>query len=308
MNEKQIKQLYSKEIESSAPDMDALWSRIESGLAEKPSSVSPGSVTADSSSAERKKPFITLKKGLALAAVCAVLAVIIPAARIGNINSMDSISEGKQSQEAENFADNEVYSETNATVQENSNGSDEEFYGDGALRYEDLDLAFAEKKNPVCGEAPYEPYGGDYFSEEDILLETEYFIDAVVDNVYADGSSIYYELKAASVFSAEGNVSEEETITVASRSKHEMLEGREYLIPVKSSAEGLRTVFDGVPQIEIVSGEGLVFYNGWTSLVSDNSRDIIYPKSGVDDFFYDRMKFSYGDYRSLLKKWEELKK
>jgi hypothetical protein len=95
-----------------------------------------------------------------------------------------------------------------------------------------------------------------------------------------------------------------ENITVASRSKYRMLENREYLIPVKSVDGEFETVYDGVPQMEFTSDGGLVYYNGWRSLDSENSSDLIYPQSGVDDYFYDRMKFSYsGDISALIEKW-----
>ena len=87
-----------------------------------------------------------------------------------------------------------------------------------------------------------------------------------------------------------------------------MLENREYLIPVRTVDGELETVFDGVPQIEFTEDGGMIYYNGWRSLDGEDSVSLIYPKNGVDDFFYDRMKFSYKkDVSELIEKWNSIR-
>lgn len=290
MTDRRIKELYKNEMVDSAPDKEALWSRIESGLEERSGDIAE----AERSLAAEKRRFITLKKCLAFAAVCAVMAIIVPTAvKNTDISKADT---------ANIAAENSYMAEDAAAADEAAedlDGTEETVHvADGILDYNDLRFPESVNSGISCSG---EPNGGEYFSEEDILVQTEGFIDAVVSNVYAGEDCIYYELSAVGVY---GGIEESGTITVASRSKYPMLENREYLIPVRTVDGELLTVFDGVPQIEFTEDGGMVYYNGWRSLDGEDSVSLIYPKNGVDDFFYDRMKFSYkNDVSELIEKW-----
>lgn len=302
MTEWQIKELYNEEMSASAPDMDALWEKIDSRLTEKePVSVQP-----------KKKPAINLWRTGAFMAACAALFFVIPniikhddsytaSESIASNGNTPAVFEDAAADNAYNdaadapAASEESFTEAEITVTETTS----------LLNYSSLAFPDSYLKNV---EFSGEPNGGEYFVEEDILVETECFIDAIVDNVYAspDGDCVYYELTARSSY-GEDNVGK--YVTVASRSQHEMYIGREYLIPVKVTETGLQTVFDGVPQIEVTSDNGLVYYNGWESLNSPSSQSIIYPQNKVDDFFYDRMMFSSsGDITPLIEKWKDIHK
>lgn len=293
MRHGRIKELYKNEMTGSAPDKEALWSRIESGLEERSGDIAE---TGRSSAAEKRR-FITLKKCLAFAAVCAVMAIVVPTAvkntGISRTDTADIASEDSYIAEdaAEDNAE-KVYESVRETV----------FAKDGILDYNDLSFPGSPDSGVTFGG---EPGGSEYFSEEDILVQTEGFIDAVVSNVYAGADCVYYELSAVSVY---GGIEEGDSFTVASRSRYAMLENREYLIPVRSVDGELQTVFDGVPQIEFTEDGGMVYYNGWKSLDGEDSVSLIYPKSGVDDFFYDRMRFSYkNDVSGLIEKWNSIR-
>lgn len=295
MKDSRIKELYKNEIVGSAPDKEALWSRIESGLEERSGDIAE----TERSSAAEKRRFITLKKCLAFAAVCAVMAIVVPAAvKNTDISKADTanIAAGNSY-----FADE--YAEAADEAAEDLDSAEETVsVTESILDYNDLRFPNSVNSGISCSG---EPNGGEYFSEEDILVQTEGFIDAVVSNVYAGGDCIYYELSSVSVY---GDIEENGTITVASRSEHPMLENREYLIPVRSVDGELLTVFDGVPQIEFTEDGGMVYYNGWKSLDGEDSVSLIYPKNGVDDFFYDRMKFSYkNDVSELIEKWNNIR-
>ena len=294
MTDRRIKELYKNEITGSAPDKEALWSRIESGLEERSGDIAE----TERSSAAEKRRFITLKKCLAFAAVSAVMAIIVPTAvKNTDISKADTA----------NIAAEDSYMAEDAAAANDAEAacdSAEETVSvtESILDYNDLRFPDSVNSGISC---IGEPNGGEYFSEEDILVQTEGFIDAVVSNVYAGGDCIYYELSSVSVY---GDIEENGTITVASRSEHPMLENREYLIPVRSVDGELLTVFDGVPQIEFTEDGGMVYYNGWKSLDGEDSVSIIYPKNGVDDFFYDRMKFSYkNDVSELIEKWNNIR-
>lgn len=285
MNEDKLKKLYTDEMNASAPDMEALWERIEEGMTDKVQDTKPQS----------RRTFITLKKVLACAAACIAMAVAVPSAmRMVSVKSDMAASDnaGIAADESPMYMDNADAAEN--SVQAEDNG--------GILRYEDLDIVRGGETYPVSGE----PFGGEYFVEEDVLLDTEQIIDGIVNHVYADTDSgcVYYELSAVNVYGGEADG----TITVASRSQHTMKQGGEYIIPVKSVDGEYRTVSDSVPQIEVTNDGGMVYYNGWTTLDNDTSESILYPQDKVDDFFYDRMKFSYTkDLSAMIEKWESLR-
>lgn len=291
MTDRRIKELYKNEIAASAPDKEALWSRIESGLEERSGDIAE----AERSLAAEKRRFITLKKCLAFAAVCAVMAIIVPAA----VKNTDISKADTANIAAEDSYYADEYAAAENKAEEACDGAEETVHAaDVILDYNDLSFPESVNSGISCSG---EPNGGEYFSEEDILVQTEGFIDAVVSNVYAGEDCIYYELSTVGVY---GGIEESGTITVASRSKYPMLENREYLIPVRTVDGELETVFDGVPQIEFTEDGGMVYYNGWRSLDGEDSVSLIYPKNGVDDFFYDRMKFSYKkDVSELIEKW-----
>lgn len=285
MNEDKLKKLYTDEMNACAPDMDALWQRIEEGITDKKQDVQPQS----------RRAFITLKKVLACAAACIVMAVAVPSA----INLVSNKSAESMAGNMAIAADESPMYMENADAAENAVQAED---NGGILRYEQLDIVHGGGNYPVSGE----PFGGEYFVEEDVLLDTERIIDGVVNHVYADPDSgcVYYELSAVNVYGGEA----EDTITVASRSRHTMKQGAEYIVPVKSVDGELRTVNDSVPQIEVTNDGGIVYYNGWSALDNSTSESILYPKGKVDDFFYDRMKFSYTkDLSAMIEKWESLR-
>ncbi|MBQ8826534.1 MAG: hypothetical protein IJ007_05540 [Oscillospiraceae bacterium] len=302
MTENQLKELYNEEMSASAPDMEALWEKIDGRLTEKETvSVQP-----------KKKPTVNLWRTGAFMAACAALFFVIPS--IIKHNDSYTASEGIASNGNtpavyEDAAADNAYFDTagDAAVFEESFAEAEVTVTETSslLNYSSLTFPDSYLKNV---EFSGEPNGGEYFVEEDILVETECFIDAIVDNVYAspDGDCVYYELTAKSSY---GDEDVGEYITVASRSQHEMYIGREYFIPVKVTETGLQTVFDGVPQIEVTADNGLVYYNGWESLNTELSQSILYPQNKVDDFFYDRMMFSSsGDITPLIEKWKDIHK
>ena len=303
MTEERIKELYTEEMSGSAPDMDAIWAKIDSRLTEK------------EAPAPKKKSNITLWRTGALIAACVTILIAVPSVlnrddiasteKSAPNNASNSISVEQalttpsffnDAADAENEAAEEVVEEA---IPENTFET-----SDGPLNYNELSFAPSYTKNISCYGTPS---GGDYFVEDDILVETECIIDAVVDNVYAspDGECVYYELTPKAVY---GSNDLNSKITVASCSEYSLKIGGEYVIPLKTSDDTYQTVFDGVPQIEVTADGGLVYYNGWECLNAPDSQSIIYPQNKVDDFFYDRMMFTFnGDISPLIEKWSRLR-
>lgn len=302
MNEKKLKKLYTAHAESSAPDMDALWKRIESGLEEK------DETRVTSKPVKRK---ISMGRLSLAGAVCAALLIILPVAvRNGSSSDMETaetagapngVYDAEQTRFEYEAEDTEAVFTTTAAMQVQEEEAAEETeaaLGEPVL-YENLDLAPAAS----AGIAPQgETDGDDYFVEADVLIQTDVIVNAYVDKVYSRGGTVCYELTAENAESGDTK-----SITLESATPYVLLESRSYVLPLKSRGDGYSLAFENAPQIEVTLDGGLIFHNGWECLSDGNEADVIYPQGSVDDFFYDRMKFSYtADVQTLVKKWREI--
>lgn len=313
MNNRKIEQLHKSYSENTAPDMDALWERIESNLEEK---------TNEAVTSKPIRRNISFTPKTALAAACVAALIIVPVAvRNMNISNNAMISDSSISM-AEHTKEEAptINAEANEAVDtapeddfinkfEDVNAAEdfvdeapaaEEMTGAGqqVVYYEDLQLDYAEAQFTPSG-----AIGGDeFFVEEKVLVETDIIVNAYIDHVYSSGNGeICYEITADNV-----ETGETESIYLTSRTPYVMLENRCYVLPLKTDGEVYSLVFENAPQIERTLDGGYIFHNGWQSL-DENAVDVIYPKSSNDDFFYDRMKFSYGSLDTLIEKWYEVK-
>ncbi len=306
MNENRIKELYEAEINNSAPDFDKLWEKIDNNLTVKENITPKISITPKKSNAKVIKTFVTLAAGLALVAFIPSLFssnqvstdMSEAAEDITNNISADKVEDNDDDFEFEAVEDSAVMEEA-ASDSESENGDKET----EILSYVDLSFNSYSETVYTCTGAPY---GGDYFVEEEILSDADYIVSAVVKSASLsnDGSAILYELEASVSYPEKITG----TITVESCSAYTMKRGREYLLPIAETTDGYHTVYDKIPQIEFTADGGLVYYNGWSSLDTDTSQSITYSKKTVDDFFYDRMRFSYsGDYSAMIQKFYDAK-
>lgn len=297
MTRKEAEKLYKASRQTAAPDMDKLWERIEDGLTEKSAAEEQPTV---------KRHNITLKRCLGAAAVCAAAAIILPFAFSPYFGNMKSTSDNAvfiQNDEAFAEANDECSDEEmeyTSEVAASETTSENASSANGAqLDYSALDLADGIDTG-LRGKGS----DGTLFDEDSVLAETVSFVDGIVENVYAGEECIYYELRAVETYGNAG--ADEELLTIASDSDIPMLLNREYLVPLKQTENGLHTAVESVPQIEITLDKGMVFYNGWKSLNDESALVISCPKQYPDDFFYDRMKFSYSGYMELITKWQKL--
>lgn len=312
-NDKKIKELYKAHAEQNAPDMDALWERIERGLDEK----NPEDISGVTSSPV-KKSIAFRKIALRAALAAAAVMIIIPVAFRG-VNNSDMASDGggNMLNSADIVSDEpNINQEATGTADDDENGYDDSDSGldggadftvpsnenisGGTVLYESLDLAPTTAYESVpAGETS----GDDFFVEANVLIHTDVIVNAYVDRVYSRGGTVCYELTAENA-----DTRETENITIESATPYRLLENRSYVLPLKSDGEGYSLVFENAPQIEVTLDGGIIFHNGWVTLDGEDSADVIYPQNGIDDFFYDRMKFSYSaDADTLVKKWHELK-
>lgn len=303
MNEQQLKAIFTAEMNNSAPDKEALWAKIEGRLQPK-ASVQP-------IEAPRKKPInLNVIKAMAAAAACIALIAIVPAVLntgVFNSGTMTSSADGSMSmvQDEQNIAvdaaDSPAYEDSAVQGEQNSDTmivEPTEF-----LNYRELEFASYSETIYSCSGTPY---GDSYFVEESVLAQTDRIVKAEVTAVYqTDDDSICYELMVSESYPE----SSEKIITVESCSLYKMRRGREYLLPLASTSDGWRTVYDGVPQIEFDIHGGAVYYNGWSSLDTGGSESLIYPQESEEAYFYDRMMYSQsGDITALIRKWETLER
>lgn len=316
LNDRKIKELYKAHAEQTAPDMDALWERIEQGLDEKNSDTVSG---VTSKPVRKHIGFGKIAVPAALAAAIAL--VIIPAAFRGKGSDMSYDSGNSIMNEA--VIDSSVqYADKDGYIDVES-GEDEaditvpmftvtERYLPKTVRYEELELEpvvydEAEESAPAYDGSEavqsVKTSGDDFFVETNVLIHTDVIVNAYVDRVYSRGETVCYELTAENA-----DTNETENITLESATPYRLLENRSYVLPLKFDGGTYSLVFENAPQIESTLDGGLIFHNGWVTLDSEDSADVIYPQNGIDDFFYDRMKFSYSaDTDTLVKKWHELK-
>lgn len=318
MNNRKIEQLYKSHAENTAPDMDALWERIESNLEEK---------TDEAVTSKPIRRNISLTKKAALAAACAAALIIVPVAvrnmdvsnsnmatdsapmaeapamdgaideAVGILPEDDTFEENFDNKAEQNdaVADEELIEAPaeEEAVMEESTGT-----GQQTIPYEALLLNYADAPLTPSGATS----GDEFFVEENVLIETDVIVNAYIDCVYSGGNGeICYEITADNL-----ETGETETIYLTSCTPYVMLEDRCYILPLKADETGYSLVFENAPQIERTLDGGYIFHNGWESL-DENALDVIYPQGGVDDFFYDRMKFSYGSLDSLIERWHEVK-
>lgn len=292
MNENKLRELYKQEINAAAPDKDALWSKIESRLEPKSA---PLPVPA-------KKPRFSpaLFKG---AAAVAAAVVVLVGARIALGSSHHSLSTndaGPAADSSSAAADNAIAAEDAEQLNSDNGIAPDTAAPSEPLSYSDLEFTSYSETVIKCLGAPY---GGEYFVEEEILRDTDHIVSATVAGVFEsdDGESVCYELSDIEWY---GEDEQAKTLVVESRSAYPMRRGRRYLIPLVRDENGFRTAFDGVPQMEYTADGGLVYYNGWSALDDSESTALLYPREGEEDFFYDRMRFSYtADIPALISKW-----
>lgn len=286
MNKKELKKQYIAHCESTAPDMDKLWERIESGLEEKPEN------------GVSSKPVRSFN--LRWAAAAAAVLVLIPSILIGTNNTKGSMSmDGGAALDEAYQMIAEAKSETTAAAAADNfdMAAGETASLPETVCYEELSFNTYAEEIPV---PTAKPFGDEFFVEEKVLAETDIIVDAVVSSVYkGEGGTVCYVLTAE-----DGGIG---SVTVESASRYTLKPDREYILPLKKTEDGYRLAFENAPQIERTLDGGLVFHNGWACL-AENSAELIYPQAYADDFFYDRMRFSYTDgMASLTEKWRELK-
>ena len=281
---------YIELSESTMPDMDKLWQRIETSRA------TDDDISAFEAASEqicaKTHSRINIIRGLS--SVAAVFAVIfclsfvvtktndiskteIAAPSYDNAAASDDMdyieAEGLEAEELSEMVHSESGWEYSNAVSDNAS-------------YNVLNLADTE--SAVYTALSRNNEETEYFVEADVLKSTELFIDCRIDNAEQISDELMcYSAEIIHLISDE-DITLPLNVQLFSSSPYALRPGREYLIPVKRENGEMHIVFDNAPQIEITLDREIVCHNGWTTL-SESGSFIEYPQVYEDDYFYDRM-------------------
>ena len=164
---KNIKFLYKKHISDTAPDMEKLWDRIEGQLENK----------TDKDQTQIKVSRRNYRK---FAAAAASLVLIIGGVSLYADIRSESDSVSKHSVETADKARLENREEKT---------------------YEQLSFSHTDTK---AYEDSYIPKGDDYFTEDSVLEDTDFFADVTVLSARLDSDSAHYTLRINSLVSKTG--------------------------------------------------------------------------------------------------------
>lgn len=280
---KNFKYEYKQHIRNTAPDMDKLWDRIESEIDNKEKE----RITETTTYVRQIKHS---HRGI-LTAAAAVLVVIFGAKIISNV-SVET--------------DDKNSDESNISI---SGNEEQENIGSPAVDTDEIKLyssiSFSSTDTQAYN-ANYTASGDEYFVEQKVLQETEYFADVTVQSARLTSHGGQYVLKVNQTYSYDGEELSISDITLKSATPYILQENREYLIPLAKDGDNWYIVFENAPQIELTLDGGAVFQNGWNSL-EERSCAVDKEESGVNDFYYDRMRYcSAQDLQELIDNWRQI--
>lgn len=280
---KNFKYEYKQHIRNTAPDMDKLWDRIESEINNKEKE----RITETTTYVRQIKHS---HRGI-LTAAAAVLVVIFGAKIISNV-SVET--------------DDKNSDESNISI---SGNEEQENIGSPAVDTDEIKLyssiSFSNTDTQAYN-ANYTASGDEYFVEQKVLQETEYFADVTVQSARLTSHGGQYVLKVNQTYSYDGEELSISDITLKSATPYILQENREYLIPLAKDGDNWYIVFENAPQIELTLDGGAVFQNGWNSL-EERSCAVDKEESGVNDFYYDRMRYcSAQDLQELIDNWRQI--
>lgn len=301
MNMNEFEKNYIDMTDSTMPDMEKLWERIESSQPAD-EDISAFEAASESVSGSSKKSITVIRGISSVAAVFA--AVFCLSFAIGKTDEKQMTNYSDMAPAAE---ENIAYADEAADSCEETliSAVTEWDFSDSVTdseSYSTLDLAASE--SAVYTALSRNNEENEYFVEAAVLRETDYFLDCTVaaEEQYSD-DTIIYTVDVIRLIGDEGT-EVSETVQIYSSSPYALRSGREYLIPISEDNGRMNIVFDDAPQIEITRNRELVCHNGWSSLTK-NSSFIEYPQVYEDDYFYDRMTLTAeSSVKDLIESWQ----
>lgn len=295
---------YKQHIHNTAPDMDKLWSRISDEIDKKETEKATETAYAENRSQIKSSAGYTK-----IAAIAAAFIVVFAGANIINESNKAQTAKEKIPTSRPDRTDTSVSTEKTPVDEadaiesddfpnEDMTEADEEIVKYEQLSFNDTDT--------VSFMANYVPQGDEYFVERSVLEQTDYFADVTVDTAElgTNGQAVYTLLVNA-LYTKEGEIISDDVISVTSSTPYILQQNREYLIPLSYVDNKYFIVFENAPQIEITLDGGMVFQNGWSAL-GGNSMTLEKESLNVNDFYFDRMKYSPTyDIDLLLTEWKQ---
>lgn len=294
---KDIFREYINSMNKGCPDMDKLWQKISdhAGDTENADSADISPFEKAMKDCRQPSPISPIKTAAAAAAV-----LVIAAAVRGAGDHEISVNEHTPAENPDNAAMEEQVTNTVVSVA----SWDYETHCDFAESYNTLDLN-STYDDPFTGLTLPEDEP-EYFVEENVLDETDGFIDCrVISSEKVSQTAVRYLVEVVHFVGEEGDTIDRKT-SVVSHSPYALRAGREYLLPINRESGEPALAFDNAPQIEITADRQVVCHNGWSSL-TENSGLIEYPQVSPDDFFYDRMNVTAeSSLDELFDKWRKI--
>ena len=295
MTKKEIEERLCQEMQQNIPDKDALWQRIESSLPEQPVS-----------QPVRRKIHMSAGKGFLTIAACLVLTVAgmqyLKTNKSEHTMTESSAAPAAEAGIAEEAAnDNAAMPEETAEALGSAEDSEISEFS-GMLNYQNLNILH---NRTIASQVNLSRLGtdGEYFSEDEILQHTEFFIDVRILDGYQDSESgnMHYTLQILDVYGSDLNLSE---IELETGSAYILEQNHEYVLPVTAD---LNLAYECAPQIEKTQDENLIIPNGWYTLMQSDTTPVLYDSYGKDDYFYDRMYLTQDlNLDLLIQKWKSL--
>lgn len=302
MNNNSFDRDYINSVDSAAPDMDKLWERIAGSEADG------GDITPFLAAAEEcGKPNTVRSANIfrIFASAAAVFAAVFCISLVFPANKANDMagSENTVNELAFPDAETEAMFAADVNTVKAVSGWDYSEEVSGSLSYAGLELAYTE--SPAYSGEPFPDTDREYFVEDDVLAQTDYFLDC---RIVSSHNTVTPSFTVEVIHLIGGETAEvPEEMQVYSRSPYNLKTGREYLLPIKLTSEGDPYVtFDSAPQIEFSENRELICHNGWQTLAK-NGNYIEYPQTCPDDYFYDRMNIAAEvSLDALFDKWREL--
>lgn len=315
MTRKEIEKKCREQMQQNIPDKDALWARIEDNLPEQKPALQPKPHIQRSilhRTMAAAACFLFVAAGVSLWSNQKKIETNDTAPSNSDMQSNHYMAPELSGDDADEEADGDAFDYHHAAGDEAEAEApadapaDAENSPSGMLTYADLDVPHGAS---IAGSIQTELLGADgqYFSETDVLADTDCFVDVIVQESGQDVQTgeMVYTLEVVDVYGAD--VPEYDTLYIFTSSPYLLETEHEYVLPLRhtSSAEQWALSYSCAPQIERTRDNQVLCHNGWYSLMNDDCKPVLCDSYGADDFFYDRMYLTgYTELEAFLYQWE----
>ena len=292
---------YKQHIHNTAPDMDKLWNRISEEIDK-----TENSRETEATYAQNRGQIKSSAGYMRIAAAAAAFIVVFAGINIFSESQKAKTAKdnfpSSRTEKTESDKDSNEENDAWENIDTDDYHSDEMNPAEQIVKYEQLSF---NDTDTISYMANYTPQGDEFFVEKNVLAQTSFFADVtVLEADLYDSEGAVYTLQVNALYGKDGELMSDDIVLISS-TPYILQENREYLIPLGYENGGYFIVFENAPQIEITLDGGMVFQNGWSTLV-ENSLTLEKDSLNVNDFYFDRMKYSpTSDLELLLTEWKQ---